>query len=96
MLIKNLSELFLPKQRTGEFLNSTEPHTRYVAIESKLLSGTSARALPFMINKFHRSGYFHLGDFSQGEKVYFYQLLLCMYIKRDVCESIKITLDLGR
>lgn len=49
---------------------------------------------PFMINKFHRTGYFYLGDFFQWEKFYFYQLLLCMYIKRVACESIKSTLDL--
>lgn len=48
----------------------------------------------FMINKFHRSGCFYLGDSSQGEEFYSYQLLLCAYIKRDVCESIKSTLDL--
>ena len=49
---------------------------------------------PFMINTFHRSGCFYLGDFTQGEDFYSYQLLLCVYIKRDVCESIKSTLDL--
>lgn len=49
---------------------------------------------PFMINKFHKAGYLYLGDFSQWEKFYSYQPLLCMYIKRDVCESIKSTLDL--
>ena len=92
--LKILLNWFIPKELTREFVSSSEPPAWCVSIHPSHLVALLLEHFPFMINTFHRTGYFYLGDFSQWGRFYSYHLLLCMYIKRDVCESIKSALDL--
>lgn len=65
VLIKNLSELVFPRECTESFAIVLS-HIRVMYQQSLgRLVALLQEYFPFMINKFHRTGYFYLRDFSQ-------------------------------